>query len=542
MASPDREVWTDVLVYLRRQHPGICRQWFEEIEPVSADGGVMRLRAGSDVHRRYLERECTDRFAEAAQTVTGQLMAVRFLGPDDPTPPGAQQHASAQAQNRYDDGHASHAPANGRATADAEPASDAGQAAAGHVEPKDRAHVGGSGIASSAPPVPPAPSAGSDAMHAGPARRPVVEPSVNAGSRSQARTGGSPAYGGGYRDSLVINPDYTFDQFVVGPENRLAHAAAVAVADAPGAAYNPLFIHGGVGLGKSHLLQAICLRLLEHKPAPEIHYTSCEGFSTEYFDAVQAGEMNEFRHRFRDVDLLVIDDIHFLAQRERTQEEFFHTFNALYQHGKQIVLSSDAPPHEIPDLEARLVSRFQSGLVVQINPPGYETRVQIAKRKARIRNMELPDDVACYIAAKIDSNIREIEGAITKVQMQHIADRAPVSLDLARAALDDTVAEVKPEVTITSIIDAVVGHYGVKLTDLQSKRRQKSIAHPRQVCMYLARRHTRYSLEEIGGYFGGRDHTTVMHAVKQIDTKRKADEDFGRILDALERRFGGGGE
>lgn len=340
-----------------------------------------------------------------------------------------------------------------------------------------------------------------------------------------------------YHDSLVISPDYTFDNFIVGPENRLAHAAALAVCDNPGRTYNPLFIHGGVGLGKTHLLQAICQTLMSRASETVIYYTSCEGFMTQFMDAVQAGQMSDFRHRFREVDCLVLDDIQFLAKRERTQEEFFHTFNALYQAGKQIVLSSDAPPQDIPDLEARLVSRFQCGLVVEMNPPTFETRVQIVKRKALIRGMSLPDDAACYIANNVGSNVRELEGAVVRVHMQRTADQTPADLTLVRSVLKPSEVSIKPEVTISNIIDTVVEYYGVKLTDLQSKRRQKSIAHPRQVCMYLARRHTRYSLEEIGGYFGGRDHTTVMHAVRTIERRRTEDEHFGKVLEGLEERF-----
>ncbi|MCA9310703.1 MAG: chromosomal replication initiator protein DnaA, partial [Phycisphaerales bacterium] len=418
MPHPDHVIWADILSYLRKNHPGMCRAWFEEIEPVGTAGGVLELRARNEIQQRYLDKECSEQFNEAAQHATGRLILVRFLKPGD------------------------------EAT-------------------------------TLTPPTP----------------QPIM---------TRVRR----AHPDGDHESLVFSPDYSFENFVVGPENRLAHAAAVAVSDNPGRVYNPLFVHGGVGLGKTHLLQAICLKILTERPGTLIHYVSCDAFMTQFIDAVQAGQLNDFRHRFRDVDLLVIDDIHFLAKRDRTQEEFFHNFNSLYQSNRQIVLSSDAAPHEIPDLEARLVSRFQSGLVVEVLPPCYETRVHIVKQKARIRGLTFPDDVACHIAANISSNIREIEGAITKVQMQHLTDNVPINLDLARAALGDPSQAIRPEITITTIIDSVIEYYGVKLIDLQSKRRQKSIAHPRQVCMYLARRHTRYSLEEIGGYFGGRDHTT----------------------------------
>jgi chromosomal replication initiator protein len=489
MKDADAALWPDMLSYLRTRHADICRQWFEQIEELGANAGVLTLRTSSDIQKSYLERQCADRFDEAVQDVTGRLLSVQFIGPRDPAPAslngGARRHREAAH--------------NGEAIAEQLERTAVEHRPASDIEPKSM--DGGSGQ---------------------PAFRPSLRP---------------PKQGTGHNDKLLINPDYTFDNFVVGPENKMAHAAARAVAATPGRAYNPLFVHGGVGLGKSHLLQAICLELLEREPEPWIHYVSCEAFSTEFFEAVQAGQLNDFRHLFRDVDCLVIDDIHFLTKRDQTQEEFFHTFNTLYQAGKQIVLSSDAPPAQIPDLEQRLVSRFNSGLVVEIMQPGYETRIQIVKNKARLRGVHMPDDAACYIAAKVDTNIREIEGAITKVHMQSLTDQSAINEALARRALGADPADPKPEVRITNIIDVVIDHFGVKLTDLLSRRKPKSIALPRQVCMYLAREHTRLSLQEIGGHFGGRDHTTVMHAHRVIREKRTRDEDFDRLVGSLESRF-----
>jgi chromosomal replication initiator protein len=257
-----------------------------------------------------------------------------------------------------------------------------------------------------------------------------------------------------------------------------------------------------------------------------------------FHEAVRAGRMPEFRHRFRDVDMLVVDDIHFLSRHEQTQEEFFHTFNALYQAGKQVVLSSDAAPADIPDLEERLVSRFNSGLVARIDRPGYESRVEIVKAKAMLHDLELPDEVPAYVAARIDSNIRELEGALTRIRGMAMALGAPITLDLAKQALADARAATRddaPQPTIQEIIDAVLGYYDIKLGDLMSKRRHKSIALPRQVCMWLARKHTRFSLEEIGGYFGGRDHTTVMHAVRTVSSKAASDEALSSDVERIER-------
>jgi chromosomal replication initiator protein len=341
-------------------------------------------------------------------------------------------------------------------------------------------------------------------------------------------------------EEMLLSPDYCFDNFVVGPGNRLAHAAAVAVARKPGGAYNPFFIHGGVGLGKTHLLQAVSQTILQQSPDTHILYISCNGFMDLFFDAVKDGNMADFRHHFRNVDVLVIDDIHFLSKRDQSQEEFFHTFNTLYQSGKQIVLSSDAPPNEIPDLEERLTSRFNCGLVARIDKPCYDTRVAIVKSKASMRGLELPDEIPAYIAAKVDSNIRELEGALTRIQGLAMATGIPICLELAKSALGEELEPAGPEhPTIEVIIEAVTRYFDVKVTDLLSKRRHKSIALPRQVCMYLARRHTRYSLEEIGGYFGGRDHTTVMHAVKTINAKCTSDPSLNRDVSRLEESLAG---
>jgi chromosomal replication initiator protein len=316
------------------------------------------------------------------------------------------------------------------------------------------------------------------------------------------------------------------------------------VAAKPGRAYNPFFVHGGVGMGKTHLLQAVCQEMLRRDPSARIVYISCSTFMDIFHEAVRAGRMMEFRHRFRNADMLVIDDIHFLSKHEQTQEEFFHTFNALYQGGRQIVLSSDAAPSEIPDLEERLVSRFNCGLVARIDRPAYETRIAILKTKAALHDLQMPDEVPAYIAARLDSNIRELEGALTRLRGLAMANGVPITLELAKQALADgrpaEVAGAATQPTIQQIIDAVTKYYDIKLSDLMSKRRHKSVTLPRQVCMWLARKHTRFSLEEIGGYFGGRDHTTVMHAVRTVGSRAQTDaalsSDVTRIEQSLERR------
>lgn len=338
-------------------------------------------------------------------------------------------------------------------------------------------------------------------------------------------------------ENLVISPDYGFDSFVVGPGNQLAHAAAIAVASSPGRSYNPLFIHGGSGLGKTHLLQAVCLQLLDRNPDLRLAYIPCERFQNRFMESVQRSAMADFRHQFRDVDVLVIDDIHSLARWGLTQEEFFHTFNTLYQSSKQIVLSSDAAPGDIPELEDRLVSRFKWGLVTEVEPPDFETRVAIVRMKARLRAMEMADDVACHIATRFDRHVRELEGAVIRLQHQSVVEGRPVDLEMARATIGDFGQKRGPGVTVAVIVDAVTDFYDVKMSDLQSKKRNRSITTPRQICMYLVRRHTNHSFEEIGGYFGGRDHTTVMHAVSQIERRRAEEQNLDGMLSEIEKRF-----
>ena len=339
---------------------------------------------------------------------------------------------------------------------------------------------------------------------------------------------------------LAINPDNTFENFVMGPGNRLAHAAAHAVAEEPGKRYNPLFIHGDVGLGKTHLLQAICIRIMSQHPGWVIEYVSCDEFTSQFMEAVQAGRMSDFRHEFRQVDMLVIDDVHFLAKRDRTQEEFFHTFNALYQTNRQIVLSSDAPPEDIPDLEDRLVSRFKWGLVTAVEAPDYETRIAIVQTKARLRGIGLGEGVAEHVAACIDANIRELEGAITNLQIRATVDRRPIDLALARETIAAPRRDEAPaSATMQAVLDAAIGFYGVKLSDLQAKKKTRSIARPRQVVMYLARKHTRHSLEEIGGYLGGRDHSTVLHGAGKVAEIIAADPAFAAEVERLEARIAG---
>ncbi|MGJ8636973.1 MAG: chromosomal replication initiator protein DnaA [Phycisphaerales bacterium] len=525
----DQGILEDVLAQIRSLHPQHARKWFEELDALGVVSGAFGVRAQSDMHRDYLRRACLEAFNEALRDVTGQLLAFRFLGPSDPweaTKPTVKKNA--MSARGLGDSTLSEVknPVQSSVGSDSSDGAVADQMNA-PAQPTSTGKSAGKNAGKNIW----ADEAGLSADELRDAsNRPT--PIVHASSeRSRLDTSGA----------LPINPDYAFGDFVIGPNNRLAHAASVAVSENPGYAYNPLFIHGGVGLGKTHLLQAICLKITQENPDINLHYVSCDGFMTQFMSAVQSGKMAEFRHTFRDVDLLVIDDIHFLAKRDRTQEEFFHTFNALYQANKQIILSSDAPPEEIPDLEERLVSRFMWGLVAKVEKPGFETRIEILKRKADARGLTLPDPVVTEIAHYIDTNIRELEGAITKLQIYASVEKRDIDLDLARDALgEEFAAAVSAQgtgPTIDRIITEISGYYSVKRTEILGKRRQKSIALPRQVGMYLSRKYTRHSLEEVGAQFGGRDHTTVMHAVRTITKRSKDDEALHSDVLAIESRL-----
>ncbi|KGG80074.1 chromosomal replication initiation protein [Caloranaerobacter azorensis H53214] len=319
-----------------------------------------------------------------------------------------------------------------------------------------------------------------------------------------------------------LNPKYTFDTFVIGNSNRFAHAASLAVAEAPAKAYNPLFIYGGVGLGKTHLMHAIGHYILNQNPKAKVVYVSSEKFTNELINSIRDDRNVEFRNKYRNVDVLLIDDIQFIAGKERTQEEFFHTFNALHEANKQIIISSDRPPKEIPTLEDRLRSRFEWGLIADIQPPDLETRIAILRKKAKVENIHVPNDVMLYIATKIQSNIRELEGALIRIVAYSSLTNREVTVDLATEALKDIISNTKPrEINVKLIKEIVAQNFNVKVEDFDSKKRTRSIAYPRQIAMYLCRELTDLSLPKIGDEFGGRDHTTVIHAYDKISSDIK---------------------
>ncbi|MEH7462567.1 chromosomal replication initiator protein DnaA [Bacillus thuringiensis] len=332
----------------------------------------------------------------------------------------------------------------------------------------------------------------------------------------------------------MLNPKYIFDTFVIGSGNRFAHAASLAVAEAPAKAYNPLFIYGGVGLGKTHLMHAIGHYVIEHNPNAKVVYLSSEKFTNEFINSIRDNKAVDFRNKYRNVDVLLIDDIQFLAGKEQTQEEFFHTFNALHEESKQIVISSDRPPKEIPTLEDRLRSRFEWGLITDITPPDLETRIAILRKKAKAEGLDIPNEVMLYIANQIDSNIRELEGALIRVVAYSSLINKDMNADLAAEALKHIIPNSKPKIiSIYDIQKAVGDIFQVKLEDFKAKKRTKSVAFPRQIAMYLSRELTDSSLPKIGEEFGGRDHTTVIHAHEKISKLLKTDTQLQRQIEEI---------
>lgn len=335
-----------------------------------------------------------------------------------------------------------------------------------------------------------------------------------------------------------FNMHNTFDTFVIGPGNRFPHAASLAVAEAPAEAYNPLFIYGGVGLGKTHLMHAIGHHVLSNKPNAKVIYTSSEKFTNEFIKSIRDNETEAFREKYRKIDVLLIDDIQFIQNKEQTQEEFFHTFNELHQNNKQIVISSDRPPKEIAKLEDRLRSRFEWGLIVDITPPDYETRMAILQKKIEEENLDIPPEALNYIANQIQSNIRELEGALTRLLAYSKLQGKPITTELTAEALKDIIQSPKSKkITIQDIQKVVGQYYSVRIEDFSAKKRTKSIAYPRQIAMYLSRELTDFSLPKIGEEFGGRDHTTVIHAHEKIANDIKSDPTFKQEVENLEKEI-----
>ncbi len=479
-AAAHEDLWRAVQRAIRAQvEPEQFATWFQRARIVAADAERIRIAVQNDFSRDWLERYYQKVIAQAAREILGAPRAVEIVVVPELALPAPRREPDPRRE--------------------AAPADDA-------AEDARSAHVRLPGAA-------------------------------KAGHEAARGAGHGATVGPGFNGELGLNPKYTFDNFVVGPCNRFAHAAAMGAAEQPGRAYNPFFLHGSVGLGKTHLLQSLCFTILARDPKARILYLSCETFVNHFINSLENGDVQKFRHKYRNVDVLVVDDIQVLANKERTQEEFFHTFNTLYQLQKQIVLSSDSPPKDIPTLQERLVSRFKWGLVTEIEPPCYETRMAILKRKSRERGRELPDDVASLLAERIESNIRELEGAVTKLLGFANVSRADLTADFAREVLRDLFTERRSQPAMGDILALVTEAYDVKLSDLQSKKRTQAVVLPRQVAMFLARRITRHSLEEIGGFFGGRDHSTVLYAIDKIDTLAASDPAMREQIDGFLARL-----
>jgi chromosomal replication initiator protein len=363
------------------------------------------------------------------------------------------------------------------------------------------------------------------------------------GLSAHAATAPAAAAGGQGRfdwdGAAQLNPRYTFEAFVIGSGNQFAHAACQAVAERPSKAYNPLFLYGGVGMGKTHLMQAIGHEIKRRQPQTAICYISSEKFTNEMINSLRYDKMTSFRDKFRNVEVLLVDDIQFLAQKERTQEEFFHTFNALHESMKQIVIASDRPPKELAEIEDRLRSRFEWGLIADIQPPDLETKVAILQKKAEQEKVTLPTDVALYVASNIRSNVRELEGALIRLVAHSSLIGAEITLPYAQQVLKNFIDSQARKVTIESIQKAVAEQFGLRLVEIKAKNNSRAIVYPRQIAMFLAKHLTEASLPEIGRQFGGKHHTTVLHSVEKIDKQRVQDKDLNRLLNKMTEQLGG---
>jgi chromosomal replication initiator protein len=363
------------------------------------------------------------------------------------------------------------------------------------------------------------------------AELPAAKPAATATGNGNGSGTQAPAPAG---PGTWLNPRYRFDTFVVSSCNQFAHAAAMAVSEQPARTYNPLYLYGGVGLGKTHLMQAIGNGIVDRRnSATTMRYISSEQFMNELINSIRFEKTGEFRDKYRNVDLLLIDDIQFLAGKERTQEEFFHTFNALYDAQKQIVITSDVPPRDIPTLEERLRSRFEWGLIADIQPPDLETKVAILRKKAEAENARLPDDVALFIASNSKSNIRELEGALIRAIAYASMSGRELTLELAKETLRDFLAPESPAINVEGIQKHIGNYYNLKVSELKSKNNSQQIAFPRQIAMYLAKQLTNCSLPEIGKRFGGKHHSTVIHAINKIESKRLREKDFDRLMQSF---------
>ncbi|WP_216697557.1 chromosomal replication initiator protein DnaA [Anaerostipes faecalis] len=340
------------------------------------------------------------------------------------------------------------------------------------------------------------------------------------------------------QDNNNLNPRYTFDTFVIGDNNQMAHAASIAVAEAPAEAYNPLFLYGGAGLGKTHLMHSIAHYIIEHNKQLNVLYVTSEDFTNEVINSIQHKKQEELRNKYRNIDVLLVDDIQFIIGKESTQQEFFHTFNALYNANKQIILSSDKPPKELDVLEERLRSRFSWGLQVDIQPPNYETKVAILRKRAELDHLHIDDEIFDYVATHIKSNIRDLEGALNKIKVYSRLNKQPINLELSKIALQDLIdSKNKKKITPELILQTVAEHFNIQTDDIISKKRSHDIAYPRQICMYLCKKQTDASLVKIGEIIGKRDHSTVIHGVEKIEKDLKNDPQLESVINVILKKM-----
>ncbi len=503
---PDRTTWHDAIRKLvsKQQY----ELWFSSMQPVAANDGGLHFSVANAFIRDWLSTYYTEVLRTAARQCAGSELPVHLVLADRLVPGSVAADGGATTQGETQAGQSGATKQTGWRSGP----TSADDGATGHDE---QAFIG----------------VGADG-----ARQPGTSPHAG-GSTSDGMANSASLAFFTHNSDVVLNPKYVFENFVVGPSNRFAAAAARAVADAPSASYNPLFVHGRVGLGKTHLLQAICHQVLASNREARVLYLSSETFVNQFIGAIEGRDLDRFRTRYRNVDMLLVDDIHLLANKDRTQDEFFHTFNALYNAGHQIVLSSDGPASGIPTLKERLISRFKWGMEVELAAPGYETRLAIVRRKARDRGVDVPEDVLTLITESIDTNIRELEGAITKVLGYAQLIHRDITVDLARQVLGlSSSGPLRPVTGIERVVEVVCRHFGVRLADLQGRKRTQSIALPRQTAMYLARKLTTLSLEEIGGHFGGRDHSTVLYAVDRTGERIAQDRSFAQLVTDMEIR------
>jgi chromosomal replication initiator protein len=369
---------------------------------------------------------------------------------------------------------------------------------------------------------------------------PVADHASPAPAAGQARAGAAPQQERfDFNSAAQLNPRYTFDAFVIGNGNQFARAAALAVAERPSRAYNPLFLYGGVGMGKTHLMHAIGHEVKRRQPMASISYVSAEKFTNDMITSIRSDRMTSFRDKFRTVDVLLIDDIQFIAQKERTQEEFFHTFNALHESNKQIVIASDRPPKELAEIEDRLRSRFEWGLIADIQPPDLETKVAILQKKAENEQVQLPMDVALFVASNVRTNVRELEGAMTRLIAWCQMNKMEITLPTAQQCLKQFIDLQVRKISIEAIQRAVAENFGMRVSDLKQKNNSRNVVVPRQIAMYLAKQLTEASLPEIGRQFGNKHHTTVMHSISKIDEQRRTDKDLHRTINKLQEQLNG---